>query len=56
VIVPSASVDTPDLVPPTSVPAVQEPEVTIPPTTTPTVVTPKPSKKPATLDKFRPSN
>jgi hypothetical protein len=56
VIVPSASVDTPDLVPPTSVPAVQEPEVTVPPTTTPTVVTPKPSKKPATLDKFRPSN
>jgi hypothetical protein len=56
VIVPPTSVDTPDLVPPTSVPAVQEPEVTIPPTTTPTVVTPKPSKKPATLDKFRPSN
>ncbi len=56
VIVPPTSVDTPDLVPPTSVPAVQEPEVTVPPTTTPTVVTPKPSKKPATLDKFRPSN
>lgn len=56
VIVPPTSVDTPDMVPPTSVPAIQEPEVTIPPTTTPTVVTPKPSKKPATLDKFRPSN
>jgi hypothetical protein len=55
VIVPPTSVDTPDLVPPTSVPAIQEPEVTVPPTTTPTVVTPKPSKKPATLDKFRPS-
>lgn len=56
VIVPPASVDTPDMVPPTPVPAIQEPEVTVPPTTTPTVVTPKPSKKPATLDKFRPSN
>jgi len=55
VIVPPTSVDTPDLVPPTSAPVIQEPEVTVPPTTTPTVVPPKPTKKPATLDKFRPS-
>jgi hypothetical protein len=55
VIVPPTSVDTPDLVPATSAPAIQEPEVTVPPTTTPTVVPPKPTKKPATLDKFRPS-
>ncbi|MFM7575180.1 MAG: DUF3747 domain-containing protein, partial [Snowella sp.] len=56
VIVPSTSIQTPDLVPPTSVPPIQEPEVTVPPTTTPTVVSPKPTKKPATLDNFRPSN
>jgi hypothetical protein len=55
VILPPTSVDTPDLVPATSAPVIQEPEVTVPPTTTPTVVTPKPTKKPATLDKFRPS-
>jgi hypothetical protein len=55
VIIPSASVDTPDMVPATSVPAIQEPEVTVPPTTTPTVVVPKTSKKPATINKFRPS-
>jgi hypothetical protein len=58
VIIPSASIDTPDMVPPTSAPAIQEPEVpemTVPPTTSPTVVAPKPSKKPATLEKFRPS-
>jgi hypothetical protein len=55
VIVPSASVDTPDMVPATSVPAVNQPEVTVPPTATPMVATPKPTKKPATIDKFRPS-
>ncbi len=55
VIVPSASVDTPDMVPATSVPVVNQPEVTVPPTATPMVATPKPTKKPATIDKFRPS-
>ena len=55
VIIPSTSVDTPDMVPATSAPAIQKPEVTVPSTTTPTVVPSKPTKKPATINKFRPS-
>jgi hypothetical protein len=51
-----ASVAPPNnMVPPISTPAQVEPEVTVPPTTTPTVVTPKSTKKPATINKFRPS-
>lgn len=55
VIIPSASVDSPNLVPPISTPATIQQEVTVPSTTNPTLVSPKPTKKPATINNFRPS-
>lgn len=55
VIIPSASVDSPNLVPPISTPATIQQEVTVPSTTNPTLVSPKPTKKPVTINKFRPS-